>query len=161
MGCQISEARAVRVHEYDCFDTRPPACPQGDLAFHPECIGAVRATRDGRPFDTLAGDIERNGDAGRRLVIKMDVEGAEWESLLSAPDEALEQIDQLAIEFPGVQDRRYVALVRRLKAHFHVAHLHFNNNACLPEAAPFPAIAFEVLFVNKTIATVDPAGGAA
>lgn len=154
-GCQVSERLQVKMHEYDCFDTRPPSCPAGQLVFHPECIGATRV-EDNRPFDTLKNQIEKNGDAGKNIVMKIDVEGAEWDAFLTADDAVLDRIDQLVVEFHLVDEPKYVEAVRRLKRHFEVAHLHFNNVACEPRAAPFPSLAFEVLFVNKRLAVVDP-----
>ncbi|HEV3486658.1 MAG TPA: hypothetical protein VG106_14700, partial [Vicinamibacterales bacterium] len=86
------------------------------------------------------------------------------------PDEVLQRIDQLTVEFHWKHDGRlnwwpadkYLRLVRRLKRFFEVAHLHFNNGACIEGLDPFPTWAYEVLFVNKRIAAVDPsrkAGG--
>ena len=49
-GCQMSRRLAVPVHEYDCFDLRQPACDNGRLVFHPECVGPQQASIDGRPF---------------------------------------------------------------------------------------------------------------
>lgn len=46
-------------------------------------------------------------------------------------------------------------VVTRLKQRFHVAHLHFNNFSCVEKSEPFPAAAYEVLFVNKRLAAVD------
>jgi hypothetical protein len=43
--------------------------------------------------------------------------------------------------------------VQRLKHFFHVANLHMNNHACDGGTAPFPAWAYEVLFVNKRLDT--------
>jgi hypothetical protein len=40
-----------------------------------------------------------------------------------------------------------------------VAHLHFNNHACAERIDPFPASVYEVLFVNKALAT--PGGAVA
>jgi hypothetical protein len=88
----------------------------------------------------------------------MDVEGAEWDSLLLAPDEVLERVDQLAIEFHGIQDPKYLATIQRLRNFFHVVNVHFNNYSCQPDLKPFPAWAYEVLFVSKRIGVVDPAG---
>jgi len=156
-GCQMSERLRMKMHEYDCFDTRAPACPTGELVFHPECIGETR-TEDGRRFDTLANQIAGNGDAGKNLIVKMDVEGAEWVAFLTADDAVLDRIDQLVVEFHYVHEPRFVTAVRRLKQHFHVAHVHFNNVACEPKAAPFPSLAYEVLFVNKRLAIIDPSG---
>jgi hypothetical protein len=157
-GCDVSRKFNVRVHQYDCFDTRQPACPGGDMLFHAECVGTVAAEEDGRPFDTLASQITRNGDSERRLVVKVDVEGAEWDSFVLAPDWVFERIDQLVVEFHGVESERFIAAVQRLTRFFHVAHVHFNNFSCDPRLTPFPAWAYEVLFVSKKLGVVDPSG---
>jgi len=151
-GCDVSRRLSIPVHEYDCFDLHEPSCPGGRAVFHPECVGTATATIDGRPFDFPEHQFERNGDAGKRLVVKMDVEGAEWDTLAKASDATLDRIDQLAIELHGVQDPdQLAAVIRRLKQFFYVASLHFNNFACQDDVAPFPAWAYEALFVNKRI----------
>jgi hypothetical protein len=55
-----------------------------------------------------------------------------------------------------VDKPQFVEVVRRLKRWFHVAHLHFNNFSCRPGLDSFPAWAYEVLFVNKRLATLAP-----
>ncbi len=154
-GCDVSMKRHVTVHQYDCFDLTRPACPGGTTTFHPECVADARKVEEGRVFDTIAAQIAGNGDTAKRLVVKMDVEGAEWQSLLSAPDSVLEQIDQLAIEFHWIEDGTSVALARRLKQFFEVAHFHINNATCTAGMEPFTGWAYEVLFVNKRLAVVD------
>ena len=159
-GCDISTQLNVRVHQYDCFDTRTTACPTGDLAFHAECVdGSTYVDDDHRRFDTLEKQFARNGDSIRRLVVKMDVEGAEWDALAALPVEALARIDQLVVEFHRVDDERFIGVMRRLKEHFHVANLHFNNYSCDDRLTPFPAWAYEVLLVNKRLARLAPEGG--
>src|SRR4029079_18316496 len=108
----------------------------------------------------IATQLARNGDAAKRLALKIDVEGAEWESFLAAPDEVLNRIDQLTVEFHWIQDQNSLAVVRRLKQFFEVAHIHFNNASCIDGMEPFPTWAYEVLFVSKRLAMVDPAGRA-
>ena len=159
-GCDISTKLDVKVHQYDCFDTRQPACPTGETVFHPECISAEPFTEDGRVFDTLASQLRKNGDEGRRVVVKMDVEGAEWDSLLFAPDDVLDRIDQLAIEMHGVSDPKFATAVQRLNKFFYVANVHFNNFSCQSGIDPFPAWAYEVLFVNRRHGVVDSSGEA-
>jgi hypothetical protein len=154
-GCEISQAHAVPVHQYDCFNPPASACESGRSVFHDECIGARAETIDARPFDTLTRQIARNGDAGKTLAVKIDVEGAEVESIMATSDRVLSRIDQLAMEIHGA-DRRYLELVRKLKRTFHLVHLHYNNQACSPRYRPLPAWAYQVLFVNKRIAVVDP-----
>jgi hypothetical protein len=157
-GCEVSRTLAVPVHQYDCFNLTVPQCQGGRMIFHGECIGTSTAVEDGRPFDTLERQVARNGDAGKRLVVKIDVEGAEWDSFIAAPDDVLQRIDQMAVEFHGFDEARFLVAIRRLKSLFHVAHLHFNNFSCGQGEPPFPAWAYEVLFVNKRIGVVDPSG---
>lgn len=163
-GCDVATKLNVRVHQYDCFDPTRPACPGGDTVFHDECVADTTRTAEGRFFDTIRNQLARNGDAGRRIVMKIDVEGAEWDSLTRTPDAVLERIDQIAIEFHRSEDEdeKYLLVVQRLKRFFHVAHLHFNNFSCVDNLDPFPAWAYEVLFVSKRLGVVDPsrkAGG--
>jgi hypothetical protein len=155
-GCQISKQLGVPVHEYDCFNPAQPACPGGSPVFHNECIGPKPETLESRVFDTLSRQIERNGDSRRRLVVKIDVEGAELESLLATPSEVLERFDQLTMEIHGVSDR-FVELVRMLKRTFHVVHLHYNNNTCDAQMSPLGGYVYQVSFVNKRIGILDPA----
>lgn len=155
-GCSVSVAYRVPVHQYDCFNPVKIQCKGGNLRLNPECVGASPQTHDGRPFDTLANQIARNKDTGKRMVVKMDVEGAEWDSILATPDDVLDRIDQLAMELHGIDGPKPLEALTRLKAHFHVLSLHFNNNACSPRARPLPASAYQVLLVNKRIGLVGP-----
>src|SRR4051794_21888153 len=155
-GCDVSTKRKVPVHQYDCFNTTVPVCPAGATTFHAECVGDVSTTKDGRRFDTIANQLQKNGDGSKRIVLKIDVEGAEWSSFLAVPDETLSQIDQIAVEFHGIEDQQSVAVVQRLKKFFEVVHIHYNNASCLDAVAPFPSWAYEVLFVSKRLAVVDP-----
>jgi len=154
-GCDVSGRLRIPVHQYDCFNLQEPTCPGGQTTFHGECVGIARETQDGRRFDTLANQFARNGDASTPIVMKIDVEGAEWDAFLLAPDRTLSQIDQLDVEFHDVDDPKYLETIRRLKQFFHIAHVHYNNFSCDASLAPFPSWAFEVLLVNKRIATSD------
>jgi hypothetical protein len=154
-GCQISRKFKVPVHQYDCFDTRKPECPGGHAIFHPECVGPEKATIEGRPFDSIERQIAANGDADKSIVLKIDVEGAEWESFLATPQGVFDRIEQIAVEFHGVSYPRFVAAVEKLRQTFHVAHFHINNYSCRGGIEPFPAWAYEVLFVNKRIGVTD------
>jgi hypothetical protein len=155
-GCEISRRYHVPVYEYDCFDPARPTCEGGSLIFHNECVGGRSGIRDSHWFDTLENQISKNSDAGRRVIIKMDIEGGEWESLLATPDELLGSIPQLAMEMHGYDDPRIVEVLRKLKRNFFLVNLHFNNWSCTSRAAPLPAWAYQVLWVNKRIGIIDP-----
>lgn len=163
-GCEVATRFAVPVHQYDCFNHTRPACATGDTRFHEECVGDHSFEADGRPFDTISNQIAKNGHGSRRVVLKMDVEGAEWDALYFAPDEVLERLDQLVVEFhldqraDRLEIEKYVQVARRLAQFFHVAHIHYNNASCREGLEPFPAWAFEVLFVSKRLAVVDARG---
>jgi hypothetical protein len=49
------------------------------------------------------------------MIIKMDIEGGEWESFLAAPDELLASIPQLAMEMHGFDDPKIVEAFCKLK----------------------------------------------
>lgn len=157
-GCDVSTKAGLTVHQYDCFDPRRPVCASGRTVFHDECIASHPGVRDGRPFDTLENQVSRNGDAGKHLVLKIDVEGAEWDAFMNAPHDLLERIDQIAVEFHGYNQRRFLRAIRKLKKFFHVAHLHWNNHSCGGGTPPFPAWAYEALLVNRRLAEPDPGG---
>ncbi len=160
-GCDVTHRFAVPVHQYDCFNLRRPVCPGGRTVFHGECVAGEPATIDGRVFDTPARQFTKNDDGVKRLVVKMDVEGAEWDTWQRAPDAVLQQIDQLTIELHGVSEPdRFLAVIRKLKRFFYVANLHFNNFSCLEGIAPFPAEVYEVLFVSKRLAVTGGPGPA-
>ena len=154
-GCQVSRELRVPVHQYDCFTEHRPACDGGTFVFHDECVGPSTASVDGRPFDTLARQIAANGDTGKRLLVKIDVEGAEWDALQATPDDVLARVDQLAMELHGTDEARFLEVVRRLKRSFHLVNVNFNNWGCTPDAAPLPGWAYQVLWVNKRLGVVD------
>lgn len=157
-GCAIAQALDVPVHQYDCFDIMRPNCVGATSLFHEECVGDPLTDAKGRVFDTLASQIARNGDAEERLVVKMDIEGAEWHVLHTAPDEMFARIDQLVVEFHETDQRHFVDVVRKLKRTFLVAHVHFNNAACHEKVWPFPSRAYEVLFVSRSLAELSATG---
>ncbi len=145
-SCDVSTRHGLAVHQYDCNTPNRQACKGGRLVFHNECV------------DLIASHFVRNRDTKRTAVIKIDADGAEWEALRSVPDEVLARISQMAIEFRGTDQRTFVQVIRRLKEHFHLVNLHYNNQTCTADAAPLPAFAFQVLMVNKQVGVLDPAG---
>jgi hypothetical protein len=154
-GCDLSQKISVPIHQYDCFDLTRPVCPGARFVFHGQCIAGEPLFEQPRHFNTLANQVVRNGDAGKRLIVKLDVEGAEWESLLATPDSVLDQIDQLPMELHGTDDARFVKTLQKLKRIFHLVHVHYNNMGCGAEVAPLPSRAFQVLLVNKRIGIED------
>lgn len=155
-GCEVSRRYHVPVHEYDCFDPARPLCNGGTLVFHNECVGDRTSSRASRFFDTLENQIRKNGQTAERVIIKMDIEGAEWDALLATPDELLASIPQISMEMHGYDDPKIVEVLRKLRRHFYLVNLHFNNWSCTTKAAPLPAWAYQTHWVNKRIGVLDP-----
>ena len=78
--------------QYDCFSPIEMSCPGGQTMFHDECIGPRTEVIESRLFDTLSRQVFRNGDVGKTLVVKIDVEGAELASLLATSDAVLNRL---------------------------------------------------------------------
>jgi hypothetical protein len=157
-ACDVSRRYGVPVHQYDCFNPARPTCSGGTFVFHNECVAdQARTDTDGRRFDTLMNHIARNGDTRRQLFVKIDIEGAEWDSLIAAPDELLASIPQLAMELHGYDGSKILRVLRRLKQYFYVVNLNYNNWSCTRRAWPLKAWAYQVLLVNKRHGVLNPA----
>jgi hypothetical protein len=87
----------------------------------------------------------------------MDIEGAEWDSLLATSGELLASIPQITMEMHGYHDPKILEVIRKLKRNFYLVNLHFNNWSCTSKAAPLPAWAYQTHWVNKRIGVPDPA----
>ena len=94
------------------------------------------------------------------MVVKIDIEGAEWSTVLGTPGDVLAGIDQLPMELHASDDQAVLDALRVLKTHFHLVSVHFNNQKCSNTASPLPGWVFQVLLVNKRIGVlgVPPAG---
>src|SRR4030095_15345706 len=99
----------------------------GTFVFHNECVGDRTGYRKSHFFDNVENQIRRNGDNRPDLIIKMDIEGAEWDSLFATPDELLASIPQLAMEMHGFDNPKIVEVLRKMKRNFYLVNLHFNN----------------------------------
>ena len=53
------------------------------------------------------------------------------------------------MELHGYDDPKIVEVIRKLKRNFYLVNLHFNNWSCTPKAAPLPAWAYQVHWVNR------------
>ncbi len=77
-GCEVSRTHKVTVHQYDCFAPTKVQCAGAVFKLNNECVGPRVETIDGRRYDTIANQIAANGDTGKKMLVKIDIEGAEW-----------------------------------------------------------------------------------
>lgn len=91
--------RGIDVYLYDHTVDRP-------TGLHPRCRfrrTGVTGHRAAADVQTLAELITANGHEGRRdLVLKMDIEGTEWDVLSQVATETLEQFHQIVVELHGL-----------------------------------------------------------
>jgi len=100
-----------------------------------EGIGAKKASIP-LEVDSLTNHLKANDDLGKRKVLKMDVEGAEWDSLDSTPQDILIQFDQIIIELHGIRILKdldiKIRVLQKLNENFYLHHIHGNNYADPP-----------------------------
>ena len=150
----VAENR-IRAYLYDhTIGGLPEEDPSPLITWKPEGIGP-RRTAD---LNSLQGHVAENGHAEKgNLLLKMDVEGAEWLSLLATPDDVMGRFKQLVMELHGFGTEtgdafdNQAKVLRKLNETFHLAHVHGNNysnlqavgNSVVPEV-------LEVAYVRKS-----------
>ncbi len=124
--------RGYEVFQYDhTIDALPKILPQ----FHWKKQGIGETdTADFRRLDTMLSDNSHKNLSG--MLLKMDVEGAEWASLDAVDIHVLEQFDQIVMEIHDLTDmqqsKRILRVLKKLSEAFYMIHIHGNNcvNVC-------------------------------
>ncbi|SRR5579871_4103716 len=119
-----------------------------------EFLPLLVAAADGPGTASLASLLAhvRRGDATRWVLVKMDIEGAEYDSLAAA-DGHLDRVSVLAIEFHDLERNwdRFCATMRALAARFVVAHVHGNNCLGVVPGSAIPQV-LELTLVHRQLA---------
>ena len=147
-------ARGIDVFQYDHTVAGPPeANPR--FRFHRTGI----AGKDRAPFRSLPSLMEENGHlpGSGDLLLKCDIEAAEWEALAALAPEHLGLFRQIVVEFHGLRDLHVPAFAAfagpvfaALAAEHRVVHVHGNNCAAYAVTAglPVPTV-LELTFVRR------------
>jgi len=96
--------------------------------------GVAGRTNPAASLYTIEDHLERHRIAGDRLILKMDVEGAEFEALNAVPDSILVRFEQIVLEVHGLHQMEdftyretFCAVFRKLNRLFTLFHVHANN----------------------------------
>lgn len=102
--------------------------------------------------------LSNNGDLGNnRLILKMDVEGAEWDFLENTPSEILNQFLQITFELhrltDGAHAERNIRCLNKLNMTHQVVWIHANNFGHVEKAdADLEVPAYlEITYLNKSV----------
>ncbi len=136
------------VHLFDhSIDDLPIKHPL--FTFHREGLGD-RAFTD---LDTLKSHMLKYGSGSKQFFLKIDIEGAEYESLLVVQDELWMSIGQIAIELHNVApyNQHVIPLLKKLERHFTVIHVHGNNAGGTTDVdgIPIPSVIEITLLRNR------------
>jgi hypothetical protein len=141
IGGDVSWDLEMAEHGIDVwqYDHTVVAPPQMHPRFHFSRYGIAAAPSEDEIFHTLESLIARNGHAGQRdMILKIDIEGAEWNVFSGLRAETLEQFSQILVEFHELRQLndneiiwRILHTLSHLSATHQSIHLHANNNGCM------------------------------
>lgn len=88
-------------------------------------------------------------------IVKMDIEGGEFECLNYMREDFYENIEQFVIEFhlDETNLNQFFEAIEKLQKHYKLIHLH-GNNCCGLLSIEIPKI-LELTFLNKKMCTID------
>ena len=141
-----------QVYMYDHTITK---LPQTNEHFHYFNEGISGVDEESQPLKTLKHFINKNGHSKtKNMILKMDVEGAEWDFLETVDTKTLKQFDQIVLEMHNLVRPSCAAsalkLLKKLNKTHQLIHLHGNNSGYLLTVGDtvFPDV-LEASYVNK------------
>lgn len=151
---QIAD-RGIDVFQYD---HTIEVLPEDNPRFHWVRCGIGAEANAALPLTTLADALASNGHGqARELILKCDIEDAEWDVFGTVAPECLGCFRQIVVEFHWLQSMvdpaRYHRMLRAVSAlsiYHQSVHVHANNHSpmAIISGLPVPAV-LEVTFVRK------------
>ena len=121
-------------HTVHMFDHTIDGIEQAHLSMLWRREGVAGLSDPANNLFTIEDQLARYGVEGDRLILKMDVEGAEFDAIGLASDATLSRFEQIVIEVHLLAHlgndafRQHVTrMLRRLNRHFTLFHVHANN----------------------------------
>ena len=104
---------------------------------------------------TICELLKENGHENQRnMILKMDIEGCEWEVLRNIPESILNQFSQIVLEMHEMADLKIASAVEYVLekiSHTHEpVHIHANNCSCIVSIADVAVpLSLEVTYLRK------------
>ncbi len=150
---EFNRITGAEIYMYDHTIDKLPYTKEG--VFHWYKYGIGGSDREEKRVLSLETMINDNGHKDTdHMILKIDVEGAEWESLAGIDPTILKHFDQILMEMHNIHDinerENIVKSLNNLNAYHQLVHVHANNNeAVLPLGDWNLPMALEVVYLNK------------
>ncbi len=125
---------AERGHDVYMFDHTIDAIQGENKKLHFFSEGVAGCTDISQNLFSIKDHLYRHQIRGDRLILKMDIEGAEFDALEAVPDDTLDRIEQIVLEVHWLNNLddlafrdRFRRMFRRLNSAFTLFHVHANN----------------------------------
>lgn len=141
----ITERFGIRGYIFDHTIDEPPKNMSDKITFIKE---GISDNDDEKDLKSLEYHIRKYVKDSESIILKMDVEGAEWKSLKNAD---LSRVSQLIIEFHSMHTADW-NLIKRLNQQFYLVNIHGNNHSPLVKIHErmFPEV-IECTWVRKDL----------
>jgi hypothetical protein len=155
---------ATRGHAVLLFDHTISQLPGEHAGFAWFAEGVAAAPDPARGLHTLADHMAKLPPGGDAPILKMDVEGAEWEVLTETSSALLRRFEQIVLELhdlPRLEDQRFRGMVWRalatLSSAFTLCHVHANNFGRIEIVSGFPVPeTLEVTYIRTDVVRPAP-----
>jgi hypothetical protein len=125
---------ADKGHDVYMFDHTIPGIDATSKRMHFFREGVAGSSDPAASLYTIEDHLARHAIPGDRLILKMDVEGAEFAALSAVPDRVLERFEQIVLEVHGLHRmadfayrETFCTVFRKLNRLFTLFHVHANN----------------------------------
>ena len=135
------------------FSVEHPPISDSNFSFQKKFVGPVKSNK----MIVFEDWIRDNAESGQDLILQMDIEGAEYQTLLSCSDKVLSQFRVMVVEFHSLEllfDRDAFPVIKscfeKILANFSVVHIHPNNSSDMKKIMgnQIPGI-LEITFLRK------------
>lgn len=112
------------------------------------------AARKNKNLNTYFNHLKENNHLSKRILLKIDTEGAEWDVLEHFDSKLFDNIELLVIEFHNLLEskylNKYLKVFNKLNKNFTIFHIHANNCSKIVkiDGTYFPNV-LEVTYVNN------------
>ena len=132
IATEVSWDRDMASYGYQIYqyDHTIQALPEENESFHWHKIGLGKADKD--DIKTLESVMAENGHIkSNGMILKMDIEGAEWDVINACSTDILDAFDQIVLELHDLtvspQKSAIVSALEKLNSTHFIAHIHGNN----------------------------------